>query len=227
MERRWRGLGLILREIRRGGWPRSRVAGRLCRCSWGCGWWECASGADREPAQPRTEFPSEGSRHSAARQSAKRNGPGQWTGAAVIRWFRGGLIVAVVAVIMPATPTLLLLLQLHNRRLSRQQQPRHARRVLEGDPLDLGRDDDAHLDEVAVLVGQCVVAEVGFARLLDLVGDDRAVEAAVGGDLLHGGRDGPGDDVDADLLIAAHRLLELVQSLAGAEDRDPAAGENA
>jgi hypothetical protein len=33
--------------------------------------------------------------------------------------------------------------------------------VLQGDALDLGRDDDAHLDQVAVLVGQGVVAEVG------------------------------------------------------------------
>jgi hypothetical protein len=60
--------------------------------------------------------------------------------------------------------------------------------VLQGDALDLGGDDDAHLDQVAVLVGQGVVAEVGVVGLLDLVGDDRAVEPAVGGDLLDGAR---------------------------------------
>lgn len=80
-----------------------------------------------------------------------------------------------------------LVLQLHDRGFGGQQEACNRGGVLEGDAFDLGGDDDAHGDEVAVLVGQGVVAERVIVGFLDLGGDDRAVEAAVLGDLLDWG----------------------------------------
>lgn len=99
--------------------------------------------------------------------------------------------------------------------------------VLECDAFDLGGDDDAHFDEVAVLAGEGVEAEVVGGVFEDVVGDDGAVEAAVGGDLLDGSGECAFDDVDADAFVAGDGLLEGFEGLAGAEDGDAAAGEDA
>jgi hypothetical protein len=58
-------------------------------------------------------------------------------------------------------------------------------------------------------------------------GDDRAVEAAVLGDLLDRGARRAADDVDADALVAAGLLLERRRGPSGAEERDAATGEDA
>ena len=71
-----------------------------------------------------------------------------------------------------STCGLLLFLDVHDRGLGRQEQRGDACGVLEGDAFDLGGDDDAHLDHVAELVGEGVVAEVGLVALFDFAGDD-------------------------------------------------------
>jgi hypothetical protein len=62
---------------------------------------------------------------------------------------------------------------------------------------------------------------------LDLLADDRAVEAGVLGDLLDRGAQGPADDVDAGLLVAAGLLVGGVERFVDAEDRHAAAGQDA
>jgi hypothetical protein len=68
-------------------------------------------------------------------------------------------------------------------------------------------------------VGQGVVAEVDALAVLDLAGDDRAVEAAVGGDLLDGARPRRGGRCRRRNASSPSSLLaELVEDLAGAKD---------
>ena len=83
-----------------------------------------------------------------------------------------------------------------------QEQRADAGGVLQGVAGDLGRVDDAGLDQVGVLVLQGVVAEVALA-LDDLGDDDAAVLAGVLGDLVERGGTGADDDVEADLLVVA------------------------
>ena len=87
---------------------------------------------------------------------------------------------------MPVAALGLLFLEFDDGGVGGEEEGRDGGGVLEGYPLDLGGDDDAHGDEVAVFVGDGVVAEVGVCVFLDFGGDDGAVEAAVGGDLLDG-----------------------------------------
>src|SRR4051794_12145697 len=123
----------------------------------------------------------------------------------------------------------LVFLDFADDRVGRQEEAGDARGVLQGGAFDLGRDDDAHLDQVAVLVGQGVVAVVDVLVGLDLLGDDGAVDAGVFGDLLDGGFDGAADDVDADaLVVVLGAFLGLVERAGGgADDADAAAGEDA
>src|SRR5437762_3513089 len=99
----------------------------------------------------------------------------------------------------------LVFLDLADDRVGREQERGDRRGVLQRRALDLGRDEDAHLEHVAVLVGQGVVAEVVLLRLLDLLRDDGAVDAGVLGDLLERALDGAADDLDADLLVLVLR----------------------
>ena len=91
--------------------------------------------------------------------------------------------------------------------------------------VDLGRVDHAHLDEIAVLLGLGVEAEVALA-LDDLVEHHRRLVAGVGDDgaqrLLERAR----DDLDAGVLVVVV-ALQLVERLAGADQRDAAAGDDA
>src|SRR6185437_1338340 len=114
-------------------------------------------------------------------------------------------------------------------RVGRQEQAADAGGVLQGGAFDFRRDDDAHFEHVAVFVGQGVVAEVGFLRFLDLLGDDGTVAAGVFYDLLDGGFDGPADDVDADADVVVIVLLgQARENLGGRpDDGDAAAGEDA
>jgi hypothetical protein len=63
-----------------------------------------------------------------------------------------------------AALVVVLLLDLADDGVGGQQQAGDRGGVLERDALDLQRDDHAHLDQVAVLFGQGVVAEVALAR---------------------------------------------------------------
>src|SRR4029453_10801573 len=101
---------------------------------------------------------------------------------------------------------------------------RNRRAVLERRPHDLGRVDDAGVDQVLVGVGQGIEAGlvVQFTYLLD---HDRALEAGVGGNPPQRLLDGALDDVDADFLIALE--LQRVERLARTDQRRAAAGHDA
>src|SRR5439155_5492952 len=77
-----------------------------------------------------------------------------------------------------------------------------------------------------VFVGQGVVAEVAVA-FLDLLGDDRTIDAGVVGDLLDGGFDRAAHDVHADLLVFVLALSAGAEHfLGGPNHRYAATGEN-
>ena len=82
--------------------------------------------------------------------------------------------------------------------------------ILQGCAHDLGRIEHAGLDQVFVLAGQGVVAEVVVLRVVDLAQDDCAFFAGVLGDLAQRLFQGALHDVDADLLVAFE--LQLVES---------------
>ena len=73
--------------------------------------------------------------------------------------------------------------------------------VLQGGAGHLGGVHDAGGDHVAVDLVIGVEAVAGLAGLADLLQDHRAVDAGVGGDLLHRGGQSPGDDLHAGLLV--------------------------
>src|SRR5580658_10563525 len=119
---------------------------------------------------------------------------------------------------------ILLLGELRDHALGREQQTGDRGRVLEGRARDLGRVDDARLDEVLVLVGRDVVAEVALAGE-DLADDNRALDARVRAEHPDRVLDGPAHDLGADLLVALE--AEGVDGLRRAEERDAAAGDDA
>src|SRR5260221_2063560 len=86
--------------------------------------------------------------------------------------------------------------------LGRQHERGHGGRVLQRRAHDLRGIDDARLDEVLVLLGRRVEAK-GALAVLDLLDDDRAVDARVDGDLTQRLLDRAADDVDAVLAIVA------------------------
>src|ERR1700690_3718628 len=95
----------------------------------------------------------------------------------------------------------LLLRDLGDHALCREQEPGDRRRVLQGRARDLGRVDNAGLHEVLVLVRRDVEAEVALAGE-NLADDNRALHARVGAEHPDGVLDGPADDLRADLLVA-------------------------
>ena len=120
----------------------------------------------------------------------------------------------------------LLLGLLGNEALGGEHEASHRRRVLQRRTHDLGRIDDADLDEVLVLFGGGVEAECAFAAL-DLLDDDRAIDARVGGNLAQRFLDSATDDRCTDLLIALQRLDERVDGNRGANQRHTASGDDA
>ena len=70
-------------------------------------------------------------------------------------------------------------LDLRDDRIGGQQQAGDAGGVLQGCALDLRRNDDAHLHQIAIFVGQGVITEVDILRLLDLLGDDGPIDAGL------------------------------------------------
>ena len=101
---------------------------------------------------------------------------------------------------MRVTVTLVLVLgDLGDERLGREEEAGDGGGVLEGLADDLGGVDDALVSQVAVLQGGGVEA---VARALDLGGDDGALEARVLGDGLDRGLDRLTDDRETDRLVA-------------------------
>ena len=99
-----------------------------------------------------------------------------------------------------AAAGLLLLREIRDHAVGREQEARDGRRVLEGAARDLRRIDDAGLQEVAVLAGADVVA-VRAGRLLDVGDDERGFLTRIIDKLAERRLDRTGDDVRADLLV--------------------------
>src|SRR5437879_6494821 len=121
---------------------------------------------------------------------------------------------------------LLLLLLLHHHALGGEEQSRDGRGVLQRRAGDFGRVDDAGRDQILVLVGLGVVAEVQLGRLLHLPHDD----CALGTRVLHDDPDRllerAADDVDAGLLVVIC-APDLVERLLAPQQRYPAARHDA
>src|SRR6266567_3620010 len=104
---------------------------------------------------------------------------------------------------------LLLFRNPRHERFGSQHQRRDRAGVLEGSAHDLGRVEHARLDQVFVLAGQGVVAEVVVLRIVDLSQHDGAFFTGVLGDLAQRLYESTLHNVDADLLIALD--LQLVE----------------
>src|SRR5277367_2295193 len=100
-----------------------------------------------------------------------------------------------------ASRRFLLLRDLGDHALGREQEPGDRRRVLQRRAGDLGRVDDAGLHEVLVLVGRDVVAEVALAGEY-LADDNRAFNTRVRAEHPDWVLDGTPDDLRSDLLVA-------------------------
>src|SRR5680860_1160074 len=118
-----------------------------------------------------------------------------------------------------------LLRQLGHHGLGGDEQPGDGRRILERGTHNLGRIDDALFDQVAILAGRGVVAEVVLVLVEDLAHDHGAVFAGILGDLAQRRLKGAAHDVDADFLVLVG-ALEGVEHLNGAQKRHAATGND-
>ena len=125
---------------------------------------------------------------------------------------------------IPAGPSPLLLGDLADDRLGRQQQRRDGRRVLQGGAHDLGGVDHAGLDQVLVRLGEGVEALLRL-HLADLAHHHGAFVAGVGRDLAQRLLERAPDDADAHRLVALG--LHGLHGLHAAQQRDAAAGHDA
>src|SRR6266542_239469 len=142
-------------------------------------------------------------------------------GAAPVHDRRSLVHVAVAG----AGPRVLLLLRLvHDQGLGREQQRGDGGGVLHRGARDLGGVDDPRLHQVDVLAGGRVEAVV-LGDLADLVDRDGPLEPGVGGDPVGRQLERLADDLGAGRLVAAE--VELADGLLRAQQRDPAAGDDA
>src|SRR2546422_3116840 len=121
---------------------------------------------------------------------------------------------------------LLLLLLLRHHALSGEEQSRDGRGVLQRRAGDLGRVDDAGRDQILVLVGLGVVAEVELGRLLHLAHDDRALGTRILNDDPNRLLERAADDLDAGLLVVIG-APDLVESLPAPQEPDTTARHDA
>src|ERR1700733_9164061 len=121
---------------------------------------------------------------------------------------------------------LLLLRRLRDHGLGGYHETGDRRSVLQGDPHDLRRIDDAGVQHVDILLGLRVEAEGRRLVLKHLADDDRTLHARVLRDLADWGLKRPEHDVDAGLDV---RILvaELADRGLGPQQRDAAAGHDA
>ena len=108
----------------------------------------------------------------------------------------------------------------------RHQQAGHGGRVLERRAHDLGRVDDAGLQQVLELAGLGVPAICVVRLLAQLPDDDRTLGAGILGYLADRSLDGAANDVDADLLVVVGGL-DVVAGLGGTQERHAAARKDA
>src|SRR5258705_7807228 len=97
--------------------------------------------------------------------------------------------------------------------------------VLQREASDLGRVNDASLDEVNVFTGVRVEAEVIILGLADFADDHGAFEAGVEGDLTAGLFERPLHDAYTDRFVVVQ--LQLVDCVQAAQQRRAAAGNDA
>src|SRR6266852_5070058 len=121
--------------------------------------------------------------------------------------------------------TLFFFHQLGHHRFGREQQAGDRSCVLQRRARDLGRVDYAHLYQIAVGFSLRIEAEVALA-FGDLVQHDRGLFARVGDDLAQRLFQGAAHDLDAGFLVGVV-APDLVQSAAGADVSDAAAGDDA
>src|SRR3954454_3675200 len=98
--------------------------------------------------------------------------------------------------------------------------------VLQCNPHDLRRIDDAGGDHVLVLAGLRVIAEVRLVLVGQLADHDGAISAGVLGDLAGRRLDRLADDLDPDLLGVVRRG-QAVEDPDRVQQRDPATGDDA
>src|ERR1700754_4160180 len=110
-------------------------------------------------------------------------------------------------------------------RLGGQEQRGDRGRVLQGRAGDLGRVDDAGLEQVLVLARGRVEA-LARTQVADLLRDDAALEAGVDRDLLERGLQRDLDDVRAGGLVTV-QAQTLEQAGTGLDQGDAAAGDDA
>src|ERR1051325_8583471 len=115
---------------------------------------------------------------------------------------------------------------LRHHRLGGNEQAGDRSRVLQRMAHDLGRVDDAGLDEVGELALLGIVAVIGVLALEELADHDRAVSPGVLGNLPRRPLQSLADDVDADLLVRVRRG-QLVERLDRVEQRDATARNDA
>src|SRR5664279_3857468 len=113
-----------------------------------------------------------------------------------------------------------------DRRLGCDEQTRDRRGVLEGRADDLGRIDNAELDQVTILPGLRIVAVVIVLGFEQLANHHGAVRAGVVNDLAGRRLDRFADDVDAGLLIGVFDL-KVFEGRDSTEQGDAATGRNA
>src|SRR6266705_2643921 len=159
-------------------------------------------------------------KHSKARQRQPRSGP-FFRALHIHPWHATHAAHAAAA----RAGALFLLDQLGHRSVAREQEAGDGSRVLQSRACDLGRIDDAHLDEIAIGLSLGIEAEVAVA-FGDLVQHHRGLFARVGDDLAQGLFQGTAHDLDAGLLVGVV-ALDLVQGAAGTDVGHAAAGDDA
>src|ERR1700723_3702851 len=114
---------------------------------------------------------------------------------------------------------------LNHTGFSRDDQRRDGGRILQGDAHDLGRVDDAGLDQVFELAGLGIVAVGVFVLVQHLAGGDRTVLTGVLGDLTQGHQNRLADDINTNALIVVIRL-QLREDKRSARQSDAAPRNN-
>ena len=110
--------------------------------------------------------------------------------------------------------------------LGGEEQTGDGSRVLQGRPGDLGRVDDAGLEQVLVVAGGGVEA-VGALEVANPLDDDTALHAGVDRDLLQRLLERAGHDADTGGLVADHVVGQLVDPGLGPQQGDATAGHHA
>ena len=112
-----------------------------------------------------------------------------------------------------------------NNRFRCHQEASNRTRVLQGDPHDLGRVDDALLNQVAIFAGLGIKTEGGRLLVGHLADYDGTLDASILCDLADRSLECPAKDVDAGFLVVI--VTFRLQRFRSPEERYPAAGDDA